>query len=61
MTRTAAPIHWEDTSVTPAVVHFGQAATVRAHRQQVLALAYTAHPEPFVKGRPQPADLPNAV
>ncbi len=47
--------------LTPAVVHFGQAATVRAHRQQVLAAAYAAHPERFVKGRPQPADLPNAV
>jgi putative transposase len=47
--------------LTPAVVHFGHAATVRAHRQQVLALAYAAHPERFVKGRPQPADLPTAV
>ena len=27
--------------LTPAVVHFGQAAPVRAHRQQVLAAAYT--------------------
>jgi len=42
-------------------VHFGQAATVRAHRQQVLAAAYAAHPERFVKGRPQPADLPTAA
>ena len=42
-------------------MHFGQAATVRAHRQQVLATAYAAHPERFVKGRPQPADLPHAV
>lgn len=47
--------------LTPAVVHVGQAATVRAHRQQVLAAAYAAHPERFVKGRPQPADLPTAV
>ena len=47
--------------LTPAVVHFGQAATVRAHRQQVLAAAYAAHPERFVKGHPQPADLPTAV
>ena len=29
--------------LTPAVVHFGQAATVRAQRQQVLAAAYAAH------------------
>jgi hypothetical protein len=47
--------------LTPAVVHFGQAATVRAQRQQVLAAAYAAHPERFVKGRPHPADLPTAV
>ncbi len=47
--------------LTPAVVHFGQAATVRDHRQHVLAAAYAAHPERFVNGRPQPADLPTAV
>ena len=47
--------------LTPAVVHFGEAAAVRAHRQHVLATAYAAHPERFVKGRPQPADLPQAV
>ena len=46
---------------TPAVVHFGQAAAVRAHRQHVLAAAYAAHPERFVKGAPKPADLPQAV
>ena len=47
--------------LTPAVVHFGQAAIVRAHRERVLAAAYAAHPERFVNGRPQPAELPNAV
>ena len=47
--------------LTPAVVHFGQAATVRAQRQQVLVTAYTAHPERFVNGRPHVADLPTAV
>ena len=47
--------------LTPAVVHYGVAATVREHRQHVLAAAYAAHPERFVKGRPQPADLPQAV
>ena len=45
----------------PAAVHFGQAAIVREHRQRVLTAAYAAHPERFVKGRPQPADLPQAV
>jgi putative transposase len=47
--------------LTPAVVHFGQAAAVRSHRQQVLAAAYAHHPERFVNGRPRPADLPTAV
>ena len=47
--------------LTPAVVHFGQAATVRAHRDRVLTAAYAAHPERFVNGRPHPADLPHAV
>jgi putative transposase len=47
--------------LTPAVVHFGQAIAVRAQRQHVLALAYAAHPERFVNGRPLPADLPTAV
>lgn len=47
--------------LTPAVVHFGQAAAVRAQRDRVLATAYAAHPERFVNGRPHPADLPTAV
>jgi putative transposase len=47
--------------LTPAVVHFGQAAAVRADRERVLAAAYAAHPERFVNGRPHPADLPTAV
>ena len=37
------------------------AAAVREQRQHVLAVAYAAHPERFVKGRPHPADLPQAV
>jgi putative transposase len=45
----------------PAVVHFGQAAAVRARRAVVLATAYMAHPERFVNGPPRPADLPTAV
>jgi putative transposase len=47
--------------LTPAVVHYGVAAAVREQRQHVLAAAYAAHPERFVKGRPHPADLPQAV
>jgi putative transposase len=47
--------------LTPAVVHYGVAAAVREQRQHVLAAAYAAHPERWVKGRPHPADLPQAV
>ena len=47
--------------LAPAVVHFGDAPAVRAHRQVVLAAAYVAHPERFVNGPPRPADLPTAV
>ena len=45
----------------PAVVHFGHAEAVRAHREAVLTAAYGAHPERFVNGPPRPADLPTAV
>jgi len=47
--------------LTPAVVHSGQAARLREHRQQVLHAAYQAHPERFVRGRPKPPLLPPAV
>lgn len=47
--------------LTPAVVHTGQAECVRQKRQQVLQMAYAAHPERFVKGAPVPAQLPVAV
>ena len=45
----------------PAVVHFGQAEQVLAHRQTVLASAYQSHPERFVGGFPKPLALPTAV
>lgn len=47
--------------LTPAVVHTGQAETVLQKRQQVLDIAYAAHPERFVKHPPVPAQLPVAV
>jgi putative transposase len=47
--------------LTPFVVHYGLADGVREKRKQVLAAAFAAHPERFVKGAPQPADLPQAV
>jgi putative transposase len=45
----------------PAVVHSGRAAEAIAKRQTVLDQAYTAHPERFVRGRPQAPQLPAAV
>ena len=42
-------------------MHFGQAATVRAQRQHVLAPRTRRIPERFVNGRPHPAELPTAV
>jgi putative transposase len=47
--------------LTPVVVHSGQAETVLQKRQQVLDIAYAAHPERFVKHAPVPAQLPLAV
>ncbi len=46
---------------TPASVHFGTAPHIRQHRGIVLTGAYTAHPERFVRGSPQPPRLPHAV
>ncbi len=47
--------------LTPMVVHTGKAETVLQKRQQVLDIAYAAHPERFVKHPPAPARLPMAV
>lgn len=47
--------------LTPAAVHYGMAEGVREKRKQILAAAYAAHPERFVKGTPQIAELPQAV
>lgn len=38
--------------LTPASVHYGQADIILTQRQQVLQVAYLAHPERFVKGLP---------
>lgn len=43
---------------TPASVHFGTAVMVRAERARVLDAAYAAHPERFVRKRPEPPGLP---
>jgi len=47
--------------LTPADVHFGQAAQVQEQRQQVLQTAYARHPERFVQGLPHSLQLPEAV
>jgi putative transposase len=47
--------------LTPAMVHYGQAAGVRARRADVLAAAYAAHPERFVHRPPEPPAVPAAV
>ena len=47
--------------LTPAMVHFGEAQTVLAHRQAVLDAAYQAHPDRFVRRPPTPLPLPSEV
>ena len=47
--------------LTPATVHFGRAPEVQAARAEVLAGAYAAHPERFVRRPPTPPELPSAV
>ena len=43
------------------MVHYGEAERVRRQRGQVLAGAYAAHPERFVRGRPRVPEVPAAV
>ena len=47
--------------MTPAAVQHGQAKALYAERQRVLAAAYAAKPERFVRGAPQPPTLPSAA
>ena len=47
--------------LTPEDVHLGRAALRLAVRAEVLAGAYDAHPERFVRGVPRPAAPPTAV
>lgn len=47
--------------LTPATVHRGQVEPALARRQQVLSMAYQAHPARFVRGAPQPERPPSAV
>ncbi len=47
--------------LTPADVHYGRADAIVAARQRVLEIAYAAHPERFVRGRPKHPSPPTAV
>ena len=47
--------------MTPAVVHYGRTAAVSWQRQQVLDVAFGAHPERFRGGRPAVDTLPQEV
>ena len=47
--------------LTPEVVHYGQAQAVIEQRRIVLASAFEAHPERFVRGLPVPPPLPEAA
>jgi putative transposase len=47
--------------MTPAAVHHGRAKELHAERQRVLAAAYAATPERFVRRPPTPPELPTAV
>ena len=49
------------TLLTPAMVHYGQAAEVIRRRQQVLDLAYARTPERFVTKRPEVIGPPKEV
>ena len=47
--------------LTPAAVHYGQVEGTLEHRRLVLAAAYAAHPERFVRKPPAPLAPPTAV
>ena len=47
--------------LTPEAVHYGDGARLIEKRRVVLGQAYELHPERFVRGRPSPQQLPDAV
>jgi putative transposase len=47
--------------MTPAAVHHGHAQALHAERHRILAAAYAAKPERFVRGTPRPPTLPTAA
>jgi len=46
---------------TPADIHYGRALQRRAARARVLAAAYAAHPDRFIRKPPEPPRLPDAA
>ncbi len=46
---------------TPASVHFGTAAEIRAQRQETLEAAYTTNPARFRHRKPEPPELPTVA
>ena len=46
---------------TPCNVHYGQTGQIHTVRADVLAAAYTRHPERFVRKHPEPAALPTTA
>ena len=46
---------------TPADLHYGRATQLRERRADVLAEAYAAHPERFVRKHPEPPRLPGVA
>ena len=47
--------------MTPAMVHYGLVEQIQTQRQQVLQVAFEAHPERFVWGEPTLPELPKEV
>ncbi len=47
--------------LTPEVVHYGRAEAIVEQRRTVLAAAYAAHPERFVRRPPEPLGPPTAA
>ena len=47
--------------MAPASVHYGRAGALHAERARVLATAFAANPERFVRGVPAPPALPTAA
>jgi putative transposase len=46
---------------TPEQLHYGEAFAIQEKRKAALLAAYTQNPERFVKGMPQPPEIPEAV